>query len=184
MGGARFKPRSSLLIQPFGGFCSFLRNSCKYGLGSLRKTPMVGTHLQAQVPQADNWPSTYNQPITNCICFHINICSQSHFITISNLFPTKIFYYVYYIILCIVLYIHIFQCLTFPFIIALNGSYFQLPGSHRTQTTRFRWIQPPGFKSSQAWAIGHLYIGEECKNMCSGHGKCSSGICKLVIYCS
>lgn len=48
----------------------------------------------------------------------------------------------------------------------------------RTQTTRFRWIQPPGFKSSQTWAIGHLYIGEECIEMCSGHGKCSSGICK------
>ncbi|GBO20109.1 Reelin, partial [Araneus ventricosus] len=48
----------------------------------------------------------------------------------------------------------------------------------RTQTTRFRWIQPPGFKSSQTWAIGHLYVGEECENMCSGHGRCSSGICK------
>lgn len=53
-----------------------------------------------------------------------------------------------------------------------------LPYYTRTQTTRFRWIQPPGFKSSQTWAIGHLYIGEECTNMCSGHGKCSSGICK------
>ncbi|GIY36220.1 reelin [Caerostris darwini] len=53
-----------------------------------------------------------------------------------------------------------------------------LPYYTRTQTTRFRWIQPPGFKSSQTWAIGHLYVGEECVNMCSGHGKCSSGICK------
>ncbi|KAF8766780.1 Reelin like protein [Argiope bruennichi] len=53
-----------------------------------------------------------------------------------------------------------------------------LPYYTRTQTTRFRWIQPPGFKSSQTWAIGHLYVGEECENMCSGHGRCSSGICK------
>ncbi|KFM74530.1 Reelin, partial [Stegodyphus mimosarum] len=53
-----------------------------------------------------------------------------------------------------------------------------LPYYTRTQTTRFRWIQLPEFKSSQTWAIGHLYIGEECKYMCSGHGKCSSGVCK------
>ncbi|XP_042898138.1 reelin isoform X2 [Parasteatoda tepidariorum] len=53
-----------------------------------------------------------------------------------------------------------------------------LPYYTRTQTTRFRWIQPLGFKSSQTWALGHLYVGEECENMCSGHGKCSSGICK------
>ncbi|XP_054717283.1 reelin-like [Uloborus diversus] len=53
-----------------------------------------------------------------------------------------------------------------------------LPYYTRTQTTRFRWIQPIGFKSSQTWAIGHLYIGDECEDMCSGHGKCSSGVCK------
>lgn len=53
-----------------------------------------------------------------------------------------------------------------------------LPYYTRSQTTRFRWIQHPEFKSSQTWAIGHLYIGEECERMCTGHGKCSSGQCK------
>ena len=41
-GGARFKPRSRLSTQPFGVSRGFLRNSHKYGLGSLRKTPTEG----------------------------------------------------------------------------------------------------------------------------------------------
>ena len=39
----RFNPRSCLSTYPFGVFGGFLRNSHKYGLGSLRKTPMAGT---------------------------------------------------------------------------------------------------------------------------------------------
>ena len=61
-GGVRFKPLSRLSTQPFGVLRGFLRNSRKYGLGSLRKTPTEGTSL---VPQADNQPSTYNQPSVN-----------------------------------------------------------------------------------------------------------------------
>ena len=40
---ARFNPRSHLSIQLFGIFRGFLRNSCKNGLGSLRKTATQGT---------------------------------------------------------------------------------------------------------------------------------------------
>ena len=42
MGGARFKPWSCLSTQLFGVFHGFLRNSCKYELGSLRMTPTEG----------------------------------------------------------------------------------------------------------------------------------------------
>lgn len=52
-----------------------------------------------------------------------------------------------------------------------------LPSYTRTHNTRFRWIQHPGFKSSQTWAVGHVYIGDECPDMCTGHGKCSIGAC-------
>ena len=41
-GGFRFNPWSRLLTLPFGVFRSFLRNLCKYGLGSLRKTSHGG----------------------------------------------------------------------------------------------------------------------------------------------
>ena len=42
-GGARFNPQSRFLTYPFRVFHGFLRNLCKYGLGSLRKTPTEGT---------------------------------------------------------------------------------------------------------------------------------------------
>ena len=46
-----FKPRSRLSTQPFGVFRGFLRNTHKYKLGSLRKTPpRRAFHQQAQVP--------------------------------------------------------------------------------------------------------------------------------------
>ena len=38
-----FRPRSYLSTQPFGDFCSFLQNSRKYALRSLRKTSTEGT---------------------------------------------------------------------------------------------------------------------------------------------
>ena len=49
--------------QPFGVFRGFLRNSRKYGLGSLRKTPTEGTQLIGLGPSWNNWTQTYNQPI-------------------------------------------------------------------------------------------------------------------------
>ena len=44
-GGARFKPWSRLSTKPFGVFRGFLRNSRKYGLGSLRKISTEGIQL-------------------------------------------------------------------------------------------------------------------------------------------
>ena len=59
--GDGFNSRSRLSTKPFGVFRGFLQNLHKYGLGSLRKTPMEGTPPQAQVPHADKWPYPYNQ---------------------------------------------------------------------------------------------------------------------------
>ena len=42
-GSARFILRSRLSTQPFGVFRGFLRNTRKYGLGFIRKTPTEGT---------------------------------------------------------------------------------------------------------------------------------------------
>ena len=39
MGGGKLNPRSCLSTEPFRVFRGFLRNSLKYGLGSLKKTP-------------------------------------------------------------------------------------------------------------------------------------------------
>ena len=46
-----------------GVFRCFLQNSRKYGLGSLRKTPTEGIHLQSQASRADN--RTYTQTPNN-----------------------------------------------------------------------------------------------------------------------
>ena len=50
IGGARFKPWSRLTTQPLGIFCDFLRNSRKYEVGSLRKTPTEGTPPKSPDP--------------------------------------------------------------------------------------------------------------------------------------
>ena len=61
--GARCILQCCLSTQVFGVFCGFLRNSRKYGLGSLTKTPTEGIPPQAQVPM---WKfgliPTINQP--------------------------------------------------------------------------------------------------------------------------
>ena len=44
LGGAGFNSQLRLLSQSFGVFHDFFRNSCKYGLGSLRKT-LHGVHF-------------------------------------------------------------------------------------------------------------------------------------------
>ena len=51
-----------LAVRSFRGF---LRNSRKYGIGSLRKTLTEGTLPQAQVSYADNWLYLCNQLANN-----------------------------------------------------------------------------------------------------------------------
>ena len=63
-GGARFIPRSRLSTYPFRVFSGFLRNSCKYELGSFRKTPRKTFHPQAQVTRETIVLKTNNQQPT------------------------------------------------------------------------------------------------------------------------
>ncbi|GIY14306.1 reelin [Caerostris extrusa] len=45
-----------------------------------------------------------------------------------------------------------------------------------SSSTRFRFIQHE-FDTSDNWALDNLYIGPQCKDMCSGHGRCIEGTC-------
>lgn len=52
-----------------------------------------------------------------------------------------------------------------------------LPLAALTAYTVFAWSQR-SFTSTSSWAIDGVYVGDECPNMCSGHGNCtSSGVC-------
>ena len=59
MEGAGFNLRSRLSTYSLGAFCCFLRNSCTYGLGSLRKTHTESTLLIK--------PYTWNGQV---FCYH------------------------------------------------------------------------------------------------------------------
>lgn len=44
-----------------------------------------------------------------------------------------------------------------------------------SRATEFRWIQKEGTGERQSWGVDHVYIGEACPGLCSGHGYCTSG---------
>ncbi|XP_005995356.1 reelin isoform X2 [Latimeria chalumnae] len=50
-----------------------------------------------------------------------------------------------------------------------------LPDHVSSSATQFRWIQKEGGAEKQSWAIDHVYIGEACPKLCSGHGYCTTG---------
>uniref|UniRef100_A0A3Q3E4M8 Reelin n=1 Tax=Hippocampus comes TaxID=109280 RepID=A0A3Q3E4M8_HIPCM len=43
--------------------------------------------------------------------------------------------------------------------------------------TRFRWIQNY-YGEQDEWALDDIYIGQQCPNMCHGHGWCDHGHCR------
>ncbi|KAI4543781.1 hypothetical protein MG293_006575, partial [Ovis ammon polii] len=51
----------------------------------------------------------------------------------------------------------------------------QLPDHVSSSATQFRWIQKGEETEKQSWAIDHVYIGEACPKLCSGHGYCTTG---------
>ena len=60
-GGAKFKPWSRLSTQAFGVFLVFSETRVNTGQDPLERPSRWACSLQAQVLQADNWPSTYSQ---------------------------------------------------------------------------------------------------------------------------
>ncbi|XP_072551813.1 reelin-like isoform X2 [Salminus brasiliensis] len=51
----------------------------------------------------------------------------------------------------------------------------QLPDYVSSGATQFRWIQKEGAGEQHGWGVDHVYIGEACPGLCSGHGYCTSG---------
>uniref|UniRef100_H2LIM0 Reelin n=1 Tax=Oryzias latipes TaxID=8090 RepID=H2LIM0_ORYLA len=47
----------------------------------------------------------------------------------------------------------------------------------KTCATRFRWIQNY-YGEQDEWALDDIYIGQQCPNMCHGHGWCDHGHCR------
>lgn len=47
----------------------------------------------------------------------------------------------------------------------------------RSSATRFRWIQSY-YGEQDEWALDDIYIGQQCPNMCHGHGWCDHGHCR------
>ncbi|OXB71770.1 UNVERIFIED_CONTAM: hypothetical protein H355_005659, partial [Colinus virginianus] len=52
-----------------------------------------------------------------------------------------------------------------------------LPQKTWSSATRFRWSQCY-YTAPDEWALDNIYIGQQCPNMCSGHGWCDHGICR------
>lgn len=52
-----------------------------------------------------------------------------------------------------------------------------LPQKTWSSATRFRWSQRY-YTAEDEWALDNIYIGQQCPNMCSGHGWCDHGICR------
>ena len=46
----------------------------------------------------------------------------------------------------------------------------------RSGATRFRWLQRK-WDVTSSWAIDNLYVGQQCPEMCSGHGYCRNVVC-------
>ncbi|XP_064633067.1 reelin-like [Lineus longissimus] len=59
-----------------------------------------------------------------------------------------------------------------------NRVVIPLPQTTGSKATRFRWMQPGGFKTADTWAIRNVYIGNECPYACLGRGRCRAGHCR------
>ena len=46
----------------------------------------------------------------------------------------------------------------------------------RGPSTRFR-LRQSQWSNTDTWGVARLYIGQQCPNMCHGHGDCNEGIC-------
>ena len=102
-GGAGFYSWTGLSTLPLGVFRGFIRNSCKYELGSLRKdapplpkegiVPQGGHPPLAHVQHADYSPYPYNQMISNVLNLKISNFFLQHFTCYTNKFICKRTFY-------------------------------------------------------------------------------------------
>ncbi|XP_074645991.1 reelin-like [Tubulanus polymorphus] len=51
-----------------------------------------------------------------------------------------------------------------------------LPEHTWSSATQFR-IAQKNARVSETWAVDNLYIGPQCRHLCSGHGYCENGVC-------
>ena len=51
----------------------------------------------------------------------------------------------------------------------------------RSSATRFRLWQKH-WNTSNTWAMSSLYVGQQCLDMCHGHGLCVAGHCRFVVF--
>ncbi|XP_060574508.1 reelin-like isoform X2 [Ruditapes philippinarum] len=51
-----------------------------------------------------------------------------------------------------------------------------LPETSWGPSTRFR-LRQSDWTNTDTWGVARLYIGQQCHNMCHGHGDCNEGIC-------
>ena len=57
----------------------------------------------------------------------------------------------------------------------------------RSSATRFRVWQRRGTRSSgppSTWAMSSLYVGQQCADLCHGHGLCVAGHCRSRLVSS
>ncbi|XP_023933533.1 reelin-like [Lingula anatina] len=52
-----------------------------------------------------------------------------------------------------------------------------LPAHTWSVTTMLRLHQAQ-WTPGDSWAVGHLYVGQQCPELCSGHGNCFEGVCR------
>ncbi|KAL4226959.1 hypothetical protein ACF0H5_014936 [Mactra antiquata] len=51
-----------------------------------------------------------------------------------------------------------------------------LPSTTWGPSTRFR-IRQSDWSNTDTWGVARLYVGQQCPNMCHGHGECNEGTC-------
>ncbi|KAK7028233.1 hypothetical protein SK128_005960 [Halocaridina rubra] len=54
----------------------------------------------------------------------------------------------------------------------------KLPYKHGgPELMRLRFMQRDGYRQQHSWALSHVYVGDECQNLCFGRGFCDAGVC-------
>jgi len=65
-------------------------------------------------------------------------------------------------------FVYLFTCWSCAFVV-------------RSSATRFRLWQKQ-WTTSNTWAVSSLYVGQQCPDLCHGHGLCVAGQCRSVDY--